>query len=610
MRVRLAVLWVLIIVLIPCSLFAATVSAKGVVVDSRGACVPGIKVYAVRSGSVDFQPTCDIPARTVTDGQGRFRFDALPAPAEQWTGYSLVAYDRDKRLGWTRGKGDLVANMFGVMEEPAPHEGYRIVLPDLVPTEGRVVDQDGKPVAGAVVKPKWFGTDSADSSSISARAMDAILKFPSATTDDAGVFRFARLPQAQGIGYTVTKRGYARVYDSKTKDIVLGPAGDITGRVVDEKGKPVAGAKVATGLGETEATTRKDGTYVIENVPVGERTVTAYFSGFHVADAIGYDKRVQVSAGQTTRVRDLVVPHRVTVTGRVLDAKTGKPIPNAHAVAEQQLHDKTSSRVQTMDWTAADTQGVYKLQVVPGMEVSIGAEHPLYKSDYKIITVPESDTRGPDIRLEKEPVAKGKVVDKGGRPVRGAELFIAPGVETGKYSPTQSSYAHAASDAQGIFEIALPGSDSEVRITAHKACRVQYPSYDLEPKMALAVWRSVDRERALKDGITLVVEPPRKLTITVKGPSGHPVPDAMIFIAMSWPGRKTDMSAGWHHPFVKTDEKGAAVYDNAVVGATYDLRVHIDGQGFQEPIIELPAVGSPEWKDSIEIVLKSQPDAK
>ncbi|MBM3814508.1 MAG: carboxypeptidase regulatory-like domain-containing protein, partial [Acidimicrobiia bacterium] len=57
--------------------------------------------------------------------------------------------------------------------------------------------------------------------------------------------------------------------------LLLVPVFRISGRVVDERGEPAAGATVEAGMKERKATTREDGTFELERVRSGEGALRA-----------------------------------------------------------------------------------------------------------------------------------------------------------------------------------------------------------------------------------------------------------------------------------------------------------------------------------------------
>ena len=75
-----------------------------------------------------------------------------------------------------------------------------------------------------------------------------------------------------------------------------GTTGKISGRVLDDKGQPVAGANVTVPAARVGALTGLDGRYVILNVPAGPHEVKASLLGYQPVAV----QNVMVSADQTT----------------------------------------------------------------------------------------------------------------------------------------------------------------------------------------------------------------------------------------------------------------------------------------------------------------------
>lgn len=61
------------------------------------------------------------------------------------------------------------------------------------------------------------------------------------------------------------------------KDVVLAEAAHVRGKVIDEAGNPITGAKVYAG---GSATTDAQGDYFIKRVPTGARTITGEAAGY------------------------------------------------------------------------------------------------------------------------------------------------------------------------------------------------------------------------------------------------------------------------------------------------------------------------------------------
>jgi len=120
----------------------------------------------------------------------------------------------------------------------------------------------------------------------------------------------------------------------------------LTGRVVDaQTGRPIQGVTVSVGR-QPSATTDQAGSYTVSNLPPGEHRVSAGKAGFLAQEKTvtirpnsnpreDYTLKPESRAGERTAItRTLTPPIKKVVSagqlrGRVVDAKTGKPVPNA-----------------------------------------------------------------------------------------------------------------------------------------------------------------------------------------------------------------------------------------------------------------------------------------
>jgi hypothetical protein len=101
------------------------------------------------------------------------------------------------------------------------------------------------------------------------------------------------------------------------------PVFRVSGKVVDERGEPAAGATVQTGLTERKATTHEDGTFDLERVPMGEGAVRGEWRRGDEQLLLGFAK---VTVGRHD-VEGLVVrvSAAVTVSGMIeLDGQAGR----------------------------------------------------------------------------------------------------------------------------------------------------------------------------------------------------------------------------------------------------------------------------------------------
>ncbi|HEV2845430.1 MAG TPA: carboxypeptidase regulatory-like domain-containing protein, partial [Thermoanaerobaculia bacterium] len=169
----------------------------GVVVDRRGAPVPGVTLDAVAgASSLPRAPSFRLDktaGRAISDAQGRFRFERLALA----TPYELSAEK----------KGFVPATV--KVEPPGPagtREDVRIVLAQTATPFGRVVDREDKPLADVEVTLRPEGKKSVVRPT-SLRDEDEEAPF-TARTDSSGRFELAEAP-APSVDIAAHKPGFA-----------------------------------------------------------------------------------------------------------------------------------------------------------------------------------------------------------------------------------------------------------------------------------------------------------------------------------------------------------------------------------------------------------------
>lgn len=99
----------------------------------------------------------------------------------------------------------------------------------------------------------------------------------------------------------------------------------------------------------------------------------------------------------------------------------------------------------------------------------------------------------------------------------------------------------------------------------------------------------------LKTGIIITAVPLQTLKVVIKDKRGNPLKDAQV--SLGYPvqgiGRVENTDAG-----------GMAVFDQILVGGRHDLRVELKGYRFPQESLQLPEVGSANWKDDIELTME------
>jgi hypothetical protein len=305
---------------------------------------------------------------TSTDGEGRYEFKDLPASRYTLTaaknGYVSTSYGarRPNEQGRPLDLGD---------KQIADRVDFSLPRGGVI--TGRIVDEFGEPVIGAMVQPMRSTTVNGQRREVPAGQQ--------ATTPDTGEFRLWGLPageylvmvtaQSRGMGFMETtddRTGYPPTYYPGTAnpseaqpvtvaigqtasgiDITLMPTrtATITGTTIDSKGQPLRRGNVMlsprTGVFMgmmSGGMIRPDGTFTISNVAPGEYTVraTTSMSGPGVPPEV-LIANITVTGEDITGL--VLTPMRaVKITGRIVLDPPGKWV------------DPASIRVQAMPKTA------------------------------------------------------------------------------------------------------------------------------------------------------------------------------------------------------------------------------------------------------------------
>jgi protocatechuate 3,4-dioxygenase beta subunit len=155
---------------------------------------------------------------------------------------------------------------------------------------------------------------------------------------DAADGRFAVQASPTRVTLRITAAGYGVLEQKLTPDpgarvdlgdLLLPPAASIAGRVVDEQGAPVAGARVRVrrggvmdsevfqvmrGGGAASSTSDADGAFVLRDVTPGKLRLLAVHPAFAEAEST----RLEVLPGQTHRDVVLTLDHGGTIAGKLL----------------------------------------------------------------------------------------------------------------------------------------------------------------------------------------------------------------------------------------------------------------------------------------------------
>lgn len=293
----------------------ASAALVGVVLDPRGRPISGAEVWvtSTRTGR----------RQTLTDDAGRFELRALPAGRADVHGRASGYEDAQ------------VQSM-----ELAPNEETRIEvrLTEAPGFGGLVVAPSGQPVPEAVVT--WMPESAA-----AMHRRPGGMAGMRAVTDARGRFWVRQVP-TEPVVMVATHREYApseeRTIPLGTREVTLtlSPGGSLSGRVVDAVGRrPVTTYEVAMvsfrprdgeeqggGGFERLMVADPDGRFQFTGLTPGTYAISVLADGFR-AERVD---QIEVWAGQETRDVEVRLHKGGTLTGAVVDAGTGAPIPQAY----------------------------------------------------------------------------------------------------------------------------------------------------------------------------------------------------------------------------------------------------------------------------------------
>lgn len=377
------------------------------------------------------------PPRTViSEEDGGFAFDELVGRP-----YTLVA----------RGAGGIAGPVTAKLT--ATSEPVVLHLRPAAKVTVRVATADGKPVDGATVELR--GTDD------------------QRETSKKGVAIFSAVVPG---GYQIAgwAEGYAHVFQwlqvgsgETTAELVLLPGARVAGTVLDEAGKPVAGARVVySGASDwmQQADDRRDavvsgsdGGFAFPAMPAG----SFRFLASHDALAPGSSTLVTLD-GKTERTGvTITMAQGATIAGRVVDG-SGKPVAGARV--------RIGSAQRTMIVAAprqaySDDKGHFEISGMPRRELVAVAIHETASSQSVPVDATKGDVGSVTLTLDVTGTIAGIVVDPKGQPVEGAQVSAGPNFRDSRAAPDMVNwrlrgFPRELTDAGGRFTLTglAPGS--------------------------------------------------------------------------------------------------------------------------------------------------------
>jgi carboxypeptidase family protein len=439
----------------------------GRVVDSRGWGIPGATVWA----SPIHERWVSI-CSAISDSTGTYHLAGL-----QRKTYALLA----KAPGYSPAENPEVV---------VPQRRVELMLEAGRSFEGLVVGPNGSPLQGAEVRAFR------DSQALGIFFSDELLGSPplevvksggdgKVTFQCLGEGSYSFLATAPGLlesrisAFKVTKSSRSRLR------LVLSPGLMITGTVLSAAGEPVAGARI-----RATSSSHNDSWWSASNEPVPVTDERGEFS-IDALKPVTYDiiashpdhpaARLQwIKAGGKPIM--IVLADGIEITGSVTEAGTGRAIARA-AIS---LTDPVGSNKEGLTGSegAYSFKGLNASSGPHSMSIRMGGYSPI--EDAVVQVTGQGPTIRRDFVLEPTARVRGRVVDRAGKPIRGAKLRL----NRLEASPRDSdNFATDVSDEDGRFWMAEIKAGDGVMLTGSAAGFIasQGPAFSLRPGEALTI---------------------------------------------------------------------------------------------------------------------------
>lgn len=295
-----------------------------------------------------------------------------------------------------------------------------------------------------------------------------------------------------------------------TLEIALDAGGYVKGRVTDEQGRPVQGAKVSAGGPRGDAETDAEGVYVLQRLDL-QRTWLRV-----AAPGCAPDKREVVPKVEGTSADFRLLPGR-RLAGRVL-AEDGKPLPGVSVRAYANYFGWIGDIL-------TDGEGRFRLDSLPDDRVWVYFRLDGH-SDPRLWLKPGDENL--TVTLYRLGHILGRVADKEGNPVPEFRLFLSPApVQGDDRQPNMPSQFPAQT---GVL-VGSPKGEFEIpTVTVKGPYRLSVVTRDHAPT---TLSRVIGAPQDSEERILVTVEKGRVLDgKVVNGTTGQPIAGAEIILSV------------------------------------------------------------------------------
>ncbi len=382
-------------------------------------------------------------------------------------------------------------------------------LPKAAPLAGRVVDDRGLPVVGAsVTLAAGRGRGFVD--------LLPVAPLPQTTTTRAdGSFRFEAASEegnqlrVEAAGFGTVDRGGVRS-GALTRPIRLALAQVLRGTVtLPDRRSPAAGALVRFEgrTGSTRAVeARADGSFVLDAAPREAGTL--------LAEAGERGRAVSPVAAGASEPVVLALAPATTLSGRVVEADSGRPLPGVRLLARGRQGGSFVAR--------SGAGGRYALRGLSPQRYTLSADDERFVAWSRPLTLVAGQPESQDIALVRGATLAGRVVSEQGLPIEGARLRFTRGGESVVQAFVRSL------QGEGVARSGRDGSFKATRLAPGDRQRLDVQHDDFEERTIGGVSLLPG---ATRSGFTIVMRRGLSLRGTVKDENGRPLAGAEVTLS-------------------------------------------------------------------------------
>jgi len=497
--------------LLGCAVALAAISASASAGEIRGrVLVEGKPANAVTVCVLPFEDGFEEARRDARrEGLPRPLAEATTRPDGTFTAAVVAPAGATVRLGFS--SGSAAPRVLEALLDAAGDDAGDVRLPKAVALAGRVVDERGGPVVGATVT-LWPGGERRAQDATPARGVPQVT-----TTKGDGSFRFeaaaaeANRLRIEAPAFATLERQPVRAGAlARPVTLALGQALRGTVTLADRR-TPAKGALVRF-EGRTQTTrwveTRPDGGFLLDGAPREP--------GALVADAGERGRASAVLAASSSEPVAIALAPTATLSGRVVEADTGKPLAGIRLVAR-------SEGAALLTRSLAD--GRYSIRGLGPRRYRLSAEDDRFVPWTRSVSVVAGQSEAQDVPLARAATLAGRVVNEEGAPIEGVRVRVSRGGEN-----VVRAFIRSLEGEQAVVRTARDGSFRATRLAPGDNLRLDLRHDDYEER---AIGGISLAPGATRSGLSVVMRRGLAVRGVVKDEDGRPVAGCEVTLSSS-----------------------------------------------------------------------------